>query len=1053
MDPGTTVRLRGNPRRSGIVTRRTREWGGRIRRQVRFDDGSSAFHLDAELEAVLESPDPIDLLSAGKFGALQDLRGHITSAKLHGGLRDVLYSMETTDTDFYAYQYKPVLNFLDSPGDGILIADEVGLGKTIEAGLIWTELRARFDAHRLMVLCPAMLRHKWQSELSDRFFVDATFVGPRDLLNALPRLRAHERRRSFALIGSMQGLRPPSQTRGAANPDLPTARLAEALENAAADAPLFDLLIVDEAHYMRNRHTATAQLGRLLRDVAQHVVLLSATPIHLNSTNLYQLLNLVDPYTFNEPMVFDEILRANAPLLKARDAVLAGATSAPVSAALTEASRHPFLKSSRLLADLQKRVAAADLPPSEPLTSAQRSVLAHDIERVNLLGRVVNRTRKRDVHRNVAIRRAKAQRVSMHEVESRFYERITGLVREYAKDKGLTDGFLVVIPQLQMSSSMPAALRAWQEPGSAVLDEEPDEVHGVVTDLTDKRDAYPLREYIRARVSELDDFGELRARDTKYAELRDELTKRFATSPQDKILIFAQFKATLRYLSERLAEDGVSSLVLTGDTLDRLEVIRRYAARDGPHVLLASEVASEGIDLQFGHILVNYDLPWNPMKVEQRIGRLDRIGQKAPSIAIWNFLHEGTIDERIYDRLLKRIGIFESALGGLEPILGDRLRKMTTELLRPDLTDKEMDEKIGRMEMAIANYREHSERLEHEADKLLAHTDRVVAEIAVAHDTGLWVTAEDLRTYVSSLLARYRGSQMRRLLKGPRTGRVPAGRANDVFEITLASELRMAFQAYLRQQPTAVRTRLTSHGPVQCVFRPERRRGVRSRRGGLEFITQFHPLVRFAHYEISKTGDAHFPTVAVEIANEDASTWESGLYVFVSGLWTFEGIRTVRRVVHTAARLATGNQQGWEDVDAEGAQELVVQALRSGTDWLGVRSVISSELTRLKECAVACIERQHMDYDEENRARQAENSDRVDFRIGVVQQHFARQVEKKRRVLARLKAEGKHRILRAVEGQVAKLVMAQEDKLRELDSGRQVSGTAQELCMGVVRIR
>lgn len=961
--------------------------------------------------------------------------------------------METTDTDFYAYQYKPVLNFLDSPGDGILIADEVGLGKTIEAGLIWTELRARFDAHRLMVLCPAMLRQKWQNELSDRFFVDTTFVGPGDLLNALPRLRAQERRRNYALIGSMQGLRPPSQPRGAANPELPTARLAEALENAAADEPLFDLLIVDEAHYMRNRHTATAQLGRLLRDVAQHVVLLSATPIHLNSTNLYQLLNLVDPYTFNEPTVFDEILQANAPLLKARDAVLAGATPALVGDALSEASRHPFLKSSRLLADLRQRVAVADPPPGEPLTSAQRSVLAQDIERVNLLGRVVNRTRKRDVQRNVAIRRAKAQRVSMHEVESRFYERITGLVREYAEENGLTDGFLVVMPQLQMSSSMPAAFRAWQESASAVPDDDPDEVHGVVTDLTNERDAHPLREYIRARASQLADYGELRARDTKYAELRDELTKRFATASQDKILIFAQFKATLRYLSERLAEDGVSSLVLTGETPNRLEVIRNYADRNGPNVLLASEVASEGIDLQFGHILVNYDLPWNPMKVEQRIGRLDRIGQKASSIAIWNFLHEGTIDERIYDRLLKRIGIFESALGGLEPILGERLRKMTTELLRPDLTDREMDEKIGRMEMAIANYREHSDRLEREADKLLAHTDRVVAEIAAAHDTGLWVTAEDLRTYVSSLLARYRGSQIRRLLeRRPRTGRTRTGSEDGVFDITLSSELRMEFQAYLRRQPTAVRTRLTSHGPVQCVFRPERRRGVRTRRGSLEFITQFHPFIRFAHYQTSKAGDAHFPTVAVEVVREHRSTWPPGLYFFVSGLWTFEGIRTVRRVVHTAARLSSKNQGEWEDLEAEKAQELVVHALRFGADWRGARNVLSRELPQLRECAVACIERQHMDFDEENEARQSENSDRVDFRIGIVEQHFARQVEKKRSLLVRLRTEGKDRILRAVEGQVSKLVLAQEDKLRELEGGRQVSGTAQELCMGAIRM-
>ncbi|MGC9491274.1 SNF2-related protein, partial [Vibrio genomosp. F10] len=95
------------------------------------------------------------------------------------------YSMETTNTDFFAFQYKPVLSFLEAPSKGILIADEVGLGKTIEAGLIWTELRARMDARRLMILCPAMLREKWKYELMHRFGIDADLMNAEDLLHEL----------------------------------------------------------------------------------------------------------------------------------------------------------------------------------------------------------------------------------------------------------------------------------------------------------------------------------------------------------------------------------------------------------------------------------------------------------------------------------------------------------------------------------------------------------------------------------------------------------------------------------------------------------------------------------------------------------------------------------------------------------------------------------------------------------------------------------------------------------------------------------------------------
>ena len=120
-----------------------------------------------------QAMDAFDLLERGRFGRISDLRRNLTFIQLSGRLANVVYSMDATNTDFLAYQYKPVLNFLDSPSNGILIADEVGLGKTIEAGLIWTELRARDDAcRRLVVVCPAMLRDKWSLELEGKFGID-----------------------------------------------------------------------------------------------------------------------------------------------------------------------------------------------------------------------------------------------------------------------------------------------------------------------------------------------------------------------------------------------------------------------------------------------------------------------------------------------------------------------------------------------------------------------------------------------------------------------------------------------------------------------------------------------------------------------------------------------------------------------------------------------------------------------------------------------------------------------------------------------------------------
>ncbi len=143
MQPGTAVRLIADPGRVGVVTGRTRSRGGNTYWQIRFPDRAD-YYQDIHLEITTEEEDdPIELLRRGKLGRTKDLRGSLTHLRLSGRLALLIYSMGTTHTDFYPYQLKPVLHFLDSPGNGILIADEIGHGKTIEAGLIWTELPAK----------------------------------------------------------------------------------------------------------------------------------------------------------------------------------------------------------------------------------------------------------------------------------------------------------------------------------------------------------------------------------------------------------------------------------------------------------------------------------------------------------------------------------------------------------------------------------------------------------------------------------------------------------------------------------------------------------------------------------------------------------------------------------------------------------------------------------------------------------------------------------------------------------------------------------------------
>ena len=344
------VRLKNSPTRVGRFTGRTMSRRDRVLLQVQWPDFQD-WQYEQDLEPVASGQlGPLDLLEQGRLSTPADLRRTLTHARLTGRLADVIYSMEATKTEFLPYQFKPVLKILETPANGILITDEVGLGKTIEAGLIWTELRTRYDLRRLVVLCPASLREKWRFELSDKFGVVATPSKASDALQMLSdRSLAHQ---GFAIVCSHQGMRPPRKWRDEENVQ-PTARLARFLEDNEADDPLIDLLVIDEAHHFRNEETLTHQLGRLMTVVSKFSVLLTATPIHNKNDDLFSLARLLDPDTFSRREEFFDVLAANEPLVRAREEVLKGMmTTSRLRELVREAMSHPLLAENRQLSSL-----------------------------------------------------------------------------------------------------------------------------------------------------------------------------------------------------------------------------------------------------------------------------------------------------------------------------------------------------------------------------------------------------------------------------------------------------------------------------------------------------------------------------------------------------------------------------------------------------------------------------------------------------------------------------------------------------------------------------
>ena len=334
----------------------------------------------------------------------------------------MLYSMEATETDFYAHQFKPVLKILRSPTDSLLIADEVGLGKTIEAGLIWTELRSRLNSNRLLVVCPKTLCEKWRLELMRRFGVEAQIVSSSELIEFLS--ERHRQRRGFAAIASMQGIRPPRGWNAESNRPHSSdkVRLAHVLDDAANDAPLIDLLVVDEAHHMRNPQTQTFALGQLLSMVTEHRVYLSATPIHLRNRDLHSLLRLVDPATFELESTLEDLIHTNRPLMAARDLLIRNASREELAAQIETAKQHPILANSKALALIAKAIQSSNLSP------AHRVELAARIESVNQMSNYMTRTRRREVQELRVVREPVAPTIQMHEEERRFYNLVSEVV-------------------------------------------------------------------------------------------------------------------------------------------------------------------------------------------------------------------------------------------------------------------------------------------------------------------------------------------------------------------------------------------------------------------------------------------------------------------------------------------------------------------------------------------------------------------------------------------------------------------------------------------------
>lgn len=1005
--PGQRVQVRSDRSRVGIIAAEGELAGGAYWYEVELPDGSTRHFPESNLTAFEERRDPQGLFTAGAFGDELDLIRLVTFHKLDTPLDNVLYSLEASRTEFYPHQYKPLVKFLDSRNQRLLVADEVGLGKTIEAGIILIEQRARGALDQVLVVCPAALRLKWKEEMWNRFDEEFQILTSEQLRELIHRYH------SVGELGRIRGIIPLQSLRQRGNIAL--------LE--ASPLPV-DLLIVDEAHHLRNRSTLAHKVVRDLADQASAVLLLTATPIQLGNENLFSLLQLLDPGEFEDLGTFQERLQANQPVIQA-ERFLRSQFPPPADevldrfAALKGGWSRRFFLGNPLLESAERRFGKGT-----NLTRKDVVRIQEDLKDLNLLSHIFSRSRKREVFPNAPERSAPVIPVAAAPEELDFYWAVTEFVRGLRGGEFGSVGYLAAVQaQRQVASCVQAARELFvQRALERVEDSEADDMGwNLEMDLDPEGEDDPILSPPERLIEAARALGSV---DSKLQGLLDALAELDHTEPNRKIILFSFFKRTLHYLKARLEEAGYSCELISGDVRshptnpeldERGHRIKRFRdPNSGVRILLSSEVGSEGLDFQFTNVMVNYDLPWNPMRVEQRIGRLDRIGQEADRIIILNLYLPGTIEDRILHRLHERIGIFRESIGDLETILGDEIQELSRDLLTNQLSPEEesarIDEAAAAIELRIHQFR----RLEVESDRFMGHDHYFTEQLEKARTGGELLAPKDLETFFFRFLKSHH----------PRTRVSPASEPG-VFILDVDSSLETA----IRMAPAHALNLRFLHRVRGGALRISFRAGTAYRDETVEYLGPHHPLIRVACKHYQRHPEELHP---VSIVRLDRSEYvPSGTFLY--GLFDVD-IRT-GRLRKRLQPLYLGLPSG-EVLDPDAASGLLGEMLRSGGSSRGYRPEGREEM---RECFRTLEEAFRHQVAEEAADLQIRNQSRVQTRLASLKSSHEVRIGMKETLLQdALRHQKSESYIRMLKGTIRNMEAKYQARMGEIQQEQEV---------------
>jgi len=684
---GDMVTLKSDPSKTGVIM--TVEGHEPTSRCTVFVDGRPQPFYLSQLQ-------PATQREARENIPVEQVHTRLTAIQISHPSLSTLYSLNSARIDFVPYQFRPALKIIHSDRPRLLIAYGVGVGKTIEAGLILRELQARQDIRTVLVVCPKPLvtEHKWELEMKRfdehfialdgkllRYCIDETDLEgewPERYEKAILPYSLFDER---LLYGERNGRK---NRKGLLDLDPP---------------PRFDMIIVDEAHHIRNATTFAHQAVRFLCEQAEAVLFLTATPIQLGNRDLFTLLNVLRPDLVIDEESYNHMAEPNPYINQALGYIRAGgdnwreeAESALAKAAETSWGK-ALLKPNPVYEETCRRLGETDFSREE------RVALIGKVEGFHSFSRLINRTRRRDIG-DFCVRKPEtiltpltpAQR-SLHDALLSFEAQ--ALARQHGNQNVR---FMMTTIRRQAASSLFGLAPFIGD----LLNRRLSDLDWLGSDVDELMEPDISDEMLAtaARIAEMAD--QLPQEDPKFDSLY-RIVEQKQKLPANKLIVFSTFRHTLSYLRRRLAEKGVRVGLVHGGTEDeeRQAMRRRFEAprheSDALDVLLFSEIGCEGLDYQFCDGMVNYDLPWNPMRIEQRIGRIDRRGQKSETVAIYNLITPETIDADIYDRCLRRIGVFEASIGDCEEILGQINRAIVDIAMNLSLSEEERRQKLEQL--------------------------------------------------------------------------------------------------------------------------------------------------------------------------------------------------------------------------------------------------------------------------------------------------------------------------------------------------------------------